>query len=59
MNRDYSSISPSAKSLLLTKSLTDIPFVADAVKLIYGNDALEKLYDKDFDEVFLKTVGAF
>jgi len=59
MNRDYSSISPSAKSLLLAKSLTNIPFVADAVKLIYGNDALEKLYHKDFDEVFLKRLVHF
>ena len=59
MNRDYSSISPSAKSLLLAKSLTNIPFVADAVKLIYGNNALEKLYPKDFDEVFLKRLVHF
>lgn len=59
MNRDYSSISPSAKSLLLAKSLTNIPFVADAVKLIYGNDALEKLSHKDFDEVFLKRLVHF
>jgi len=59
MNRDYSSISPSAKSLLLAKSLTNIPFVADAVKLIYGNNALEKLHHKDFDEVFLKRLVHF
>ena len=59
MNRDYSSISPSAKSLLLAKSLTNIPFVADAVKLIYGNDALEKSHHKDFDEVFLKRLVHF
>jgi hypothetical protein len=59
MNRDYNSISPSAKSLLLAKSLTDIPFVADAVKLIYGNDALEHLSNRDFDEVFLKRLVHF
>lgn len=59
MNRDYSSISPSAKSLLLAKSLTDIPFVADAVKLIYGNNALEHLSNRDFDEVFLKRLVHF
>ncbi|KQM77277.1 hypothetical protein ASE74_18720 [Pedobacter sp. Leaf216] len=59
MNRDYSSISPSAKSLLLAKSLTNIPFVADAVKLIYGNHDLENLYTKDFDEIFLKRLVHF
>ncbi|SDG61775.1 hypothetical protein SAMN05421827_108186 [Pedobacter terrae] len=59
MNRDYNSISPSAKSLMLAKSLTDIPFVADAVKLIYGNDAIEHLLNRDFDEVFLKRLVHF
>jgi hypothetical protein len=59
MSRDYNSISPSAKSLLLAKSLTDIPFVADAVKLIYGNDALEHLSDRSFDDVFLKRLVHF
>jgi len=59
MNRDYNSISPSAKSLLLTKSLTDIPFVADAVKLIYGNNALEHFSGRPFDEIFLKRLVHF
>lgn len=59
MNRDYNSISPSAKSLMLAKSLTDIPFVVDAVKLIYGNDAIEHLLNRDFDEVFLKRLVHF
>lgn len=33
-NRDYSSISPSARSLLLLKGLTDIPFALEAARLI-------------------------
>lgn len=32
--RDYSSISPSARSLLLLKGLTDIPFALEAARLI-------------------------
>ncbi|NHA07091.1 hypothetical protein G7092_25050 [Mucilaginibacter sp. HC2] len=33
-DRDYSSISPSARSLLLLKGFTDIPFALEAAKLI-------------------------
>lgn len=33
-NRDYSSISPSARVLLLLKGLTDIPFALEAARLI-------------------------
>lgn len=59
MLRDYSSISPSAKSLLLTKALTTIPFMADAAKLIYGNEAFESFASGDFDETFLKQLLHF
>lgn len=34
MEKDYSSISPSAKSLLLSKALTPIPFAKEAAELI-------------------------
>lgn len=59
MQRDYSSISPSAKMLLLTKGLTTIPFVADAAKLIWGNDALLKAAENLTDELFLKRLIHF
>jgi hypothetical protein len=59
MLRDYSSISPSAKSLLLTKALTTVPFMSDAAKLIYGNDALTHLINGNFDDVFLKRLVHF
>lgn len=37
MQKSYTSISPSAKALLLTKALTDIPYIADAAKLVWGD----------------------
>ena len=44
-NRDYSSISPSARSLLLLKGLTDIPFTLEAAKLI----TYPETYEPDFE----------
>ena len=44
-NRDYSTISPSARSLLLLKGLTDIPFVREAAALISSPEK----YEPDFD----------
>ena len=52
--RDYSSISPSAKSLLLMKGLTDIPFIAEAAKLVWGNEAVKNLPKLLETENFLK-----
>ncbi|SDP25719.1 O-Methyltransferase involved in polyketide biosynthesis [Mucilaginibacter sp. OK268] len=43
-NRDYSSISPSARALLLLKGFTDIPFALEAAKLISRPDQ----YQPDF-----------
>ena len=43
-NRDYSSISPSARSLLLLKGFTDIPFALEAARLISRPDH----YQPDF-----------
>jgi len=43
-NRDYSSISPSARALLLLKGFTDIPFALEAAKLISRPDH----YQPDF-----------
>lgn len=57
--RDYSSISPSAKGLLLMKGLTDIPFMADAVKLVWGHGADAALDKKGQDTTFLKRLIHF
>jgi O-methyltransferase involved in polyketide biosynthesis len=43
-NRDYSSISPSARALLLLKGLTDIPFALEAAKLINRPDHYQPDY---------------
>ena len=39
-NRDYNTISPSAKSLLLMKGLTNIPFAKEAAQLLIDQDKL-------------------
>jgi O-methyltransferase involved in polyketide biosynthesis len=43
--RDYSTISPSALSLLLMKAQTAIPFAKDAAALVYGDSAPSALED--------------
>ncbi|MBY8984338.1 MAG: hypothetical protein KGD65_04665 [Candidatus Lokiarchaeota archaeon] len=40
LNLEYDSISPSAKSLLLTKAFTTIPFAREAAGLIWGENFL-------------------
>ncbi len=57
--RDYSSISPSAKGLLLMKGLTDIPFVADAAKIVLGRNSSNVLGERSMDETFLKRLIHF
>lgn len=57
--RDYSTISPSAKSLLLMKGLTDIPFIADAAKLLWGNDIIKTLPNLLEKENFIKRLIHF
>jgi hypothetical protein len=57
--RDYSSISPSAKSLLLTKGLTNIPFMEAAVNIVWGRDSLTAMGKKNFDPTFLKRLIHF
>jgi hypothetical protein len=39
--RAFSTISPSAKSLLIMKSQTSIPFAAEAARVVFGVDGLE------------------
>lgn len=43
MNRDFNSISPSAKGLLMTKAMTTIPFAREAATLVWGRDNLEQM----------------
>jgi len=45
-NRDYSTISPSAKSLLLLKAYTNIPFAREAAKLMMRPEKYEPDFDK-------------
>ena len=40
LNPGFDSISPSAKSLLLTKALTPIPFAEEAARLIWGENSI-------------------
>jgi hypothetical protein len=57
-SRDYSAISPSAKSLLLLKGLTNIPFAREAAELI----SLPEKYEPDInnkDIAFWKRVVHF
>lgn len=53
MERDYSSISPSAKALLLMKGLTSIPFAHEAAMLWCGKDALNETQKRVDEEAFL------
>jgi hypothetical protein len=41
LNSSFDSISPSAKSLLLTKALTTIPFAREAARLIWGDNKIQ------------------
>src|SRR5476651_505065 len=52
-NRDYSTISPSAKALLLMKGLTDIPFARQAAELIM----LPEKYEPDYSLKDLRFWG--
>jgi O-methyltransferase involved in polyketide biosynthesis len=48
-NRDYSSISPSAKSLLMMKGYTNIPYARETAALIQGPEPFDLNFDdKDF-----------
>lgn len=44
--KDYSSISPSAKSLLLMKGYTNIPYAKETAALMQGSE----VFDLSFDE---------
>src|ERR1019366_76647 len=46
--RDFSTISPSARTLLLLKGLTDIPYARKAAELMMHPDKYEPDFDKDF-----------
>lgn len=48
--RDYSTISPSALSLLLMKSQTSIPYARQAAELLWGNSVPSELSEAVLDE---------
>ncbi|MEJ2251955.1 MAG: hypothetical protein P8Y97_20130, partial [Candidatus Lokiarchaeota archaeon] len=47
-NSTFSSISPSAKSLLLTKALTSIPFVKEVIEIMRHHNTLQISQEKEF-----------
>jgi O-methyltransferase involved in polyketide biosynthesis len=51
--RDFSTISPSAKSLLLLKSQTSLPYAKEAAELLFGAEAVGRAKDE-----LLTTPGA-
>lgn len=57
--KDYSSISPSARTLLWMKALTDIPFARTAARLIFGEAALPTEGDERITLAFLKRLLHF
>jgi O-methyltransferase involved in polyketide biosynthesis len=57
--KDYSSISPSAQSLLWMKALTDIPFAKEAARLVFGEEALPAESDERITSHFLKRLLHF
>ena len=47
--KDFSSISPSAKSLLMMKGLTTIPYAAETAALVHGDEVFGLDFaNKDF-----------
>lgn len=51
-SHDFSTISPSAKLLLLLKAHTDVPYAKEAAKLIAGDDELIEDGSRDKDAMF-------
>jgi O-methyltransferase involved in polyketide biosynthesis len=45
-SRNYDSISPSAKVLLMTKAMTTIPFAKEAADMVWGADQLRELWSQ-------------
>jgi len=46
LKKSFNSISPSAKSLLLTKALTTIPFAREAAGLIWGDESIQSMQNR-------------
>ncbi len=55
----FDSISPSAKSLLLTKALTAIPFAKEAAGLIFGEEGIKNSREKLSSIGFLLRINHF
>lgn len=58
-DKDYSTISPSAQSLLWMKALTDIPFARDAAGQVFGAGNLPSESDERVTNQFLKRLVHF
>lgn len=59
ITKDYSTISPSAKTLLWMKALTDIPFAREAAELVFGGPQLPDVDDERVTVNFLKRLMHF
>jgi O-methyltransferase involved in polyketide biosynthesis len=57
--RDFNTISPSAKSILLMKAETDIPFAKDAAALITDQESAEQLLAQRNNRTFIPRVMHF
>lgn len=59
LNSRFESISPSAKSLLLTKALTTIPFAKEAAGMIWGDESILLTQEKLSSIGFIKRLFHF
>ncbi|QEC45310.1 hypothetical protein [Pseudobacter ginsenosidimutans] len=57
--RNFNTISPSARVLLLMKALTDIPFARETAALILDPEAFDRLLQQQHSETFLVRVLHF
>lgn len=57
--RNFNTISPSARVLLLMKALTDIPFARETAALILEPEAFDRLLQQEHSETFLARVVHF
>ncbi len=57
--RNFNTISPSARVLLLMKALTDIPFARETAALILEPEAFGRLLQQQHSETFLARVVHF
>jgi O-methyltransferase involved in polyketide biosynthesis len=56
MTRDWASISPSAKAILLVRSQTSLPYAREAAELLFGAEAVARAAADTSDGVLLRRV---